>query len=85
MVFWINGWTDGWIHQWMTEWMNGWMDGWLNKFLWLRVLQWLCVIVVSIISSSEAISSKGTAGYILAVTKVTAAYATAAVDPSLGK
>ena len=48
-------------------------------------MQWLCVIIAAIISSSEAINSKGTAASILAVTAVTAAYATAAVDPLLDK
>ena len=48
-------------------------------------MQWLCVIIAAIISSSEAINSKGKPAFILAVTAVTAAYATAAVDPLLGK
>ena len=37
------------------------------------------------ISSREAINSKGTSASTLAVTVVTAAYGTAAVDPGLGK
>ena len=36
-------------------------------------------------SSSEAINSKGTSTFILAVPAVTAAYATAAVDSLLGE
>ena len=48
-------------------------------------MQWLCVINAAIISFIEAINSKGTSSSILAVTAVTAAYATAAVDPLLGK
>ena len=45
----------------------------------------MAMAIAAIISSSEAINSKGTAASILAVTAVTAAYATAAVDPLLGK
>ena len=52
---------------------------------WLWLLQWLCLNTAAIISSSEAIISKGAAASILAVTAVTAAFATAAVDPLLGK
>ena len=52
---------------------------------WLWLLQWLCVSTATIISSSEAIISKGAAAFILAVTAVTAVFATAAVDPLLSK
>ena len=53
--------------------------------LWLWLLQWLCAILGANISSSESINSKGTSASTLAVTVVTAAYGTAAVDPGLGK
>ena len=44
--------------------------------LWLRLLQWLCVIIAANISSSEANNYIGTAASILAVTAITASYAT---------
>ena len=51
----------------------------------LALLQWLCVIMADIIYSSEAINYTATAVSILAVTAVTVAYATAAVDSLLGE
>ena len=69
----------------MDEWMNGCMDGWLNYWLWLWLLQWLCVSIGAIISSSETINYKATTASTLAGTAVTAAYATAALNPLLGK
>ena len=69
----------------MTEWMNGCMDGRLNLWLCIYLLQLLCVTIAYTIPSVEAIHSKGTAPSTLAATAVTAAYATAAVDPLLGK
>ena len=69
----------------MAEWLNGCTDRRLNYWLWLWLLQWLYVIIAVIISSSDTINSKGTSVSILAVTAVTAAYATGAVDPLLGK
>ena len=66
----------------MDEWMDARM---VELWLWLWVLQWLCVIIADIFSSREAIKSKGTAASILAVTTVTAVYATAAVDPLICK
>ena len=62
---------------------KGRMDVWIEGWLWLWLLQFLCVIIATIISSSKVVNSKGTAPSILSVTAVTAANATASVR--LGK
>ena len=56
----MKGWTYVWIQQLLAEWM----DGLMNLLLWSWLLQWLCVIITAIISSSEANNSKGTAASI---------------------
>ena len=66
--------------------MNGCMYGWMvKKLLLLWLLLWLRVNISANTDSTEAINSPAIAGSTLAATAATAAYATGAADPLLGK
>ena len=66
----------------MAEWMYGWM---VELMAMAMAIAMAMCQHRSYLSSSEAINCKGTATSTLAATAVTAAYATAAVDPLLAK
>ena len=59
------------------------LDGWMERWLWLLLR--LLVNIAANTASTEAFISTATTGSLLAATAVTAACATAAAGPLLGK